>query len=79
MTADGKIRPCLFSETEVSVGDLLRNKAADEEIIAAIREAVRIKPAGNQFRNQPFQILNQNTPEQDEALRTQVVMRGIGG
>lgn len=79
MTADGKIRPCLFSETEVSVGDLLRKKAADEEIIAAIREAVRIKPAGNQFRNQPFQELNQISPEQDEALRTQVVMRGIGG
>lgn len=78
MTADGKIRPCLFSEVEVPVGDLLRKNAADEEIIAALREAVRIKPAGNQFRNQPFNIHDQNSSEHDD-VPSKVVMRSLGG
>jgi cyclic pyranopterin phosphate synthase len=54
LTADGKIRPCLFSDYEVSVGDLLRSGADDEELLAAIRTAVANKPRGNQFVEAPF-------------------------
>ncbi|MDP2644023.1 MAG: GTP 3',8-cyclase MoaA [Desulfobacterales bacterium] len=54
LTADGNIRPCLFSGTQVPIKALLRENAPDAAIAAAIREAVRIKPAGNAFRNQSF-------------------------
>ena len=54
LTADGNIRPCLFSETQVPIKTLLRENAPDEMIADAIREAVRIKPAGNAFRDKPF-------------------------
>src|SRR3989338_1792371 len=63
MTVDGRIRPCLFSEAEVPVGHLLRQNEADEAIITALQEAVRIKPAGNQFRAKPFKIHDQNSSE----------------
>lgn len=79
ITADGKIRPCLFSDAEVAVGDLLRSQTSDEEILKALQEAVRIKPAGNQFREKPFQIGCSNSTQTDETLLTNVVMRGIGG
>jgi cyclic pyranopterin phosphate synthase len=55
LTADGKIRPCLFSDYEVSVGGLLGNGAGDEEILAAIKTAVANKPQGNQFLEAPFE------------------------
>lgn len=78
MTADGRIRPCLFSEVEVSLGELLRQNAPDEEIIAGLQEAVRIKPAGNQFRNQPFKVDVQNLSEHDHE-QSKIVMRSLGG
>lgn len=55
LTADGRIRPCLFSEEEVSVKDLLRNQASDENLLEAMRRAAHLKPRGNQFREKPFQ------------------------
>ncbi len=79
ITADGKIRPCLFSDTEIAVGDLLRAQASDEAILGALREAVRIKPAGNQFREKPFKPERSSSAQADEELLTNVVMRGIGG
>lgn len=54
LTADGNLRPCLFSDIEVPLKALLRGSAPDEAIEDAIREAVRIKPAGNAFYDQPF-------------------------
>jgi len=55
LSSDGKIFPCLFSGAQVSVIDLLRDKAPDKAIIEALREAARIKPRGNQFRDNPYQ------------------------
>jgi molybdenum cofactor biosynthesis protein A len=54
LTADGRIRPCLFSDYEVSIGELLANGAGDDEVLAAIRTAVANKPKGNQFVDNPF-------------------------
>lgn len=80
MTADGRVRPCLFSEVEVPLGRLLRQNAADEEIIAGLREAVRIKPAGNQFHDQPFQRKQDSSAcETNGEIQTAVVMRSLGG
>ena len=43
LTADGKIRPCLFSDEEVDVQAALRS-GSDEEIDKAIAQALHIKP-----------------------------------
>ena len=77
ITADGKIKPCLFSDVEVSVGGLLKKSASDDEILQALRQAAAIKPAGNMFREEPF------NPETDyKSLGqplTNVAMKVIGG
>jgi GTP 3',8-cyclase len=44
LTADGKIKPCLFSDAEYDVRSLLRSNAGDEEIADFIREVVGAKP-----------------------------------
>jgi cyclic pyranopterin phosphate synthase len=54
LTADGKIRPCLFSDAEYAVGPLLRSGSGDDEIIAALRSAVNLKPKGNAFHGNPY-------------------------
>lgn len=54
LSADGMLRPCLFSDVEVPLKKLLRENAPDEDIIAALRLAARIKPKGNWFRDKPF-------------------------
>lgn len=43
LTADGCIRPCLFSDVEVPAHDALR-AGDDEGVRAALRKALRIKP-----------------------------------
>jgi cyclic pyranopterin phosphate synthase len=45
LTANGKIRPCLFSDIELDVKTALRNGMSDEELDAFYREAVLSKPA----------------------------------
>jgi len=54
ITSDGKIRPCLFSDYEVSLREALRNDATDDELLDLIRVAVANKPKGNQFIEDPF-------------------------
>ena len=75
LTADGKIRPCLFSDVEVSIKDLLRNNAQDAEIIHAIRYAAKIKPKGNWFNERPFRQEDELIPE----FATNPMIRAIGG
>ncbi len=43
MTADGKIRPCLFSDTEYDAKQALRS-GADEQVRAVLMEALGAKP-----------------------------------
>jgi len=47
LTADGKIRPCLFSETEIDIRSALRSGASDDEIVRLLRLAIEIKPRGH--------------------------------
>ena len=54
LTADGKIRPCLFSDYEVDLGSLLKQEAPDDRLIDAIRHAIWNKPWGNEFSEDPF-------------------------
>lgn len=44
LTADGKIRTCLFSETEIDVKTPLRNGATTRELVELLRYAVKAKP-----------------------------------
>ncbi len=77
ITADGKIKPCLFSDVEVSVGELLKRDAPDGEILEALRQAAAIKPAGNMFREEPFKKETDYTGAGRPL--TNVVMKAIGG
>jgi cyclic pyranopterin phosphate synthase len=44
LTADGKLRPCLFSETEIDLKSAMRGGAPDEEIERLLRLSIEIKP-----------------------------------
>ena len=44
MTADGKIRPCLFSDVEYDMRAALRSDGGDDAIRAVLMEALGAKP-----------------------------------
>lgn len=46
LTADGKLKPCLFSNLEVDVKTALRQGCDDAELAALFQYAVSIKPGG---------------------------------
>ncbi len=54
LTADGKIRACLFSDTEVDLRDALRNGSDDTVIEQLLFNAVMEKPAGHQINENIF-------------------------
>lgn len=45
LTADGKMRPCLFSPEEVDIKGILRGGKGDEEVLDAILRALERKPS----------------------------------
>ncbi len=47
LTSDGKLRPCLFSETEIDLKSAIRCEASDHEIERLLRLAIEIKPDGH--------------------------------
>ena len=53
VTADGKLRPCLFSETEIDLKPALRGSCSEKEIDRLLRLAIEVKPESH--------ILNQLT------------------
>jgi GTP 3',8-cyclase len=44
LTADGRLRPCLFSETEIDLKPALRPNSSDKEIERLLRLAIEVKP-----------------------------------
>jgi len=44
LTADGKIRPCLFSKKKIDIKTPMRKGATDQEIEDLLRKAIAIKP-----------------------------------
>lgn len=54
LTADGKVRYCLFAIEETDVRDLMRGGSPDEEIAAAVRACVSGKWIGHQINSQQF-------------------------
>jgi cyclic pyranopterin phosphate synthase len=75
LTADGKIRPCLFSGKQYAVDRLLRAGAPDDELIGAVRQAVWNKVAGNEFARDPFRA----GESARRRVRSGALIRGIGG
>lgn len=51
LSPDGKLRPCLFSESEIDLKPALRNSASDGEIERLFMLAVDIKPDGHNISN----------------------------
>jgi cyclic pyranopterin phosphate synthase len=54
ITADGKLRTCLFSVKEHDVRSLLRGGASDAEIAALVVDAVRAKEPGHKIGRADF-------------------------
>lgn len=46
LTADGKLRPCLFSDREVDLKAILRNNSSKEDLQNTIIRAIALKPKG---------------------------------
>ena len=55
MTADGKLRTCLFSTNEHNLKELIRGGASDEDIEKKIREALVIKEPGHKINLDDFE------------------------
>jgi len=54
LTADGKLRYCLFAIEETDVKSLLRGGASDAQITEAVRETVRRKWLGHEINSSSF-------------------------
>ncbi len=54
LTADGKMRYCLFAIEETDVKHLLRSNAPDEQLIAAMKQNVSEKWIGHQINSTKF-------------------------
>lgn len=55
MTADGKLRTCLFSNREHNLKELIRGGASDADIEACIRQALVTKEPGHKINLDDFQ------------------------
>jgi cyclic pyranopterin phosphate synthase len=55
MTADGKLRTCLFSTDETDLKELIRSGATDEKIIDALKQAILIKEPGHKINLDSFE------------------------
>lgn len=60
LTADGKLRPCLFSETEIDLKPALRGGASDDEIKRLIKLSIEVKPEGHNLGPQKLSSLIKN-------------------
>jgi cyclic pyranopterin phosphate synthase len=67
LTADGKIKTCLFSREEIDIKTPLRTGATRNDIIDIFRQAVAAKPSGHHLNAKDHQNACQRT------------MRAIGG
>ena len=45
LTADGRLRPCLFGDEELDIKKLLRQGADDDTLLALFQKAILLKPA----------------------------------
>jgi len=73
LTADGKLRPCLFSETEIDLKSAIRRGASDDEIERLLRLSIALKPEGHMIGNRqyaPAMEVPENTAEENADLQS---------
>ena len=71
LTADGKIRSCLFSDSETDLLQLLRSGASDKELALRWREGMWFKPRAHGKEDADFDI--------EEFAQASRSMSAIGG
>lgn len=54
LTADGKIRNCLFSHEETDIKQLLRDGADDQQILHAVETSIQAKKEGHEINSARF-------------------------
>jgi cyclic pyranopterin phosphate synthase len=54
ITADGKLRNCLFSLEETDIREMLRSGTGDEQIVQAIRDSIAAKKEGHEINTSRF-------------------------
>ncbi|KIH77504.1 cyclic pyranopterin monophosphate synthase subunit MoaA [Geoalkalibacter ferrihydriticus] len=54
VTADGRVRPCLFSDDELDLRTLLRSGVGDEELHRFLRHAISAKPEKHHIGEEDF-------------------------
>ena len=55
LTADGRLRNCLFSLEETDIKTLLREDASDQQIVAAVQESIKNKWSGHKINAADFE------------------------
>jgi cyclic pyranopterin phosphate synthase len=51
MTSEGKLRPCLFNDTEIDLKSVIRSGAEDDDIERLLRYSIKIKPKRHSITN----------------------------
>ncbi len=54
LTADGKLRNCLFSLEETDIRELFRANTPDEQILEAVRNSIASKKEGHEINTARF-------------------------
>jgi cyclic pyranopterin phosphate synthase len=57
LTVDGQLHLCLGQEERMDFRALLRGGADDEDLVAAMRRAIELKPERHEFREQPGKLI----------------------
>jgi cyclic pyranopterin phosphate synthase len=79
ITADGKLRPCLFSETEIDLKPALRGSCSEEEIERLLRLAIEVKPEGHVMNQHTALRGSKSDPSDSSFPRPLKPMSRIGG
>ncbi|WP_353683842.1 GTP 3',8-cyclase MoaA [Thermodesulfovibrio sp. 3907-1M] len=58
LTAEGKLRPCLFSDREIDLKRVLRSGASEDEIRQIIIKAIQLKPQGISSQTKPLRAMS---------------------
>jgi cyclic pyranopterin phosphate synthase len=57
LTVDGQLHLCLGQDERMDFRELLRNGATDDDLVAAIHQALTLKPERHDFREQPEKLV----------------------
>lgn len=80
LTSEGKLRPCLFSETEIDLRTPIRTGASDSEIERLLRLSIEVKPEGHNMMARMSELERPtHRPESEPRNSSNRPMSRIGG